>query len=249
LNRFILMLQFFTRIPINKTVSVEADDFKYGSIFLPVVGLVIGLISVCAYIIASYTRNNLFSAVITVMALACVTGALHLDGLSDSFDGLFSSRSRERILEIMKDSRIGTMGALALIFSVLLKVSLIYGMSYKGALYSIIIAPVISRTSLLFGVAISKYARESGLGKTFIGNVTCKEFVKGFIICIIIILPLLKLYSLVFVPLIFIGPWLINRYIKSKIGGMTGDTVGALCELQEIMSFIVLAVLSNYIWK
>ena len=243
------MIQFFTRIPINKTVSVEADDFKYGSIFLPIIGLIIGLISSCAYIITHLWGNNLFAAVCAVIAVACVTGALHLDGLSDTCDGVFSSRNKERMLEIMKDSRIGTMGALALIFLVLLKVSLIFGMSYKVALYSLIIAPVISRLSLLFSFTISKYARESGLGKTFIGNVTNKEFIIGLIIGLIIIIPLLKLYSLIFILLIFIGPWIINKYMESKIGGMTGDTLGALCELQEILVFVVLSALSNYIWK
>lgn len=249
MDRLILMLQFFTRLPINKEVAVEQEDFKYGSIYLPVVGLIIGLINAGAYYIAMYSKNKYFAAVVTIMAWVMTTGALHMDGLSDTCDGMFSSRSRDRMLEIMKDSRIGTMGALAIVFSVLLKTSLVFGLDYKASLYSVIIAPVVARTSLLYAVTIAKYAREKGLGKTFIGNVTYRELVIGIIICILIVFPFLKLYSLIMAAQIIIVTRIMNNTMESKIGGMTGDTLGALCEMQEILSLFVLSLLSGYIWN
>lgn len=249
MKRFLLMLQFFTRIPVNISLPAEARDFRRGSVYFPLIGLVVGLFSSLAYYLAVYTGNRFFASVAAVMAWIMVTGALHLDGLSDTCDGIFSSRSKDRVLEIMKDSRIGTMGALALLLAVLLKVSLIRGLDLKSGIYALIISPVIARTSVLFGIVIAKYPREKGLGKMFIGNVTIREFIVGFIICVLIVSPFLKLYSFAFFAGVFIIPWIFNRYMESKIGGMTGDTLGALCEIQEIISLLMFSVLSGYIWR
>lgn len=249
MKRFLLMIQFFTRIPVNMVLPSENEDFKEGSIYLPLVGLIVGCICAAAYYIACLSGNTLFAAAAAVLVWAGVTGAIHLDGLSDTCDGIFSSRSKKKILEIMKDSRIGTMGALALIFAVLLKISLIAGFGRAEALYSIVLSPVIARTSLLYGTVIAKYPREKGMGQLFIGSVTMREFFKGLIIFLIIILPFVKLYLTVLVLMVFIVPKMINSYMESKIGGMTGDTLGALCEIQEILSLMVLHILSGYIWR
>ncbi|KPU46275.1 cobalamin synthase [Oxobacter pfennigii] len=249
MNRLILMLQFFTRIPINKEVPVEPEDFRGGSIFFPVVGLVVGLINLAVYYLARHTGNYMFAAILAVLSWASITGALHLDGLSDTCDGIFSSRTKDKMLEIMKDSRIGAMGALSLIFAVFVKISLIWGLSYSQALYTLIIAPVIARTSMLYGITIAKYPREKGLGQTFIGNVTIKEFSIGLIICSIIVFPLAKLYTLVLLFMVFAVPMFFNDYFEKKLGGMTGDTLGALCEIQEILCMLVITLLSNNIWR
>lgn len=249
LNRFILMVQFFTRIPVNKTVPVEKEDFRTGSIYFPVIGLIVGLVSALAYLLVSSTGNMFLSSIIAVLASVMVTGALHVDGLADTCDGVFSSRSKEKMLEIMKDSRIGTMGAIAIIFLVLAKVALIWGMNYRLAIASVIIAPVISRTSMLYGITIAKYPRENGLGKTFIGNVTSKEFAKGLIICTLMIIPAARLFTPLFIAAVAVVPRVFNRYIENRIGGMTGDTLGALNEIQEVLCLLMLSLMSGYIWR
>ena len=118
LRRLIYDFQFMTRIPINISVPLEEDDPAEAMIFFPVVALVIGALSLgVAALMNALTENALVAALGAVAMSAYVSGGLHLDGLSDVCDGLFSGRDRERVLEIMHDSRMGTFGGVGLFFA------------------------------------------------------------------------------------------------------------------------------------
>ncbi len=150
LNDFLLMIQFFTRIPVNKNLQCEKENFKRGAFFLPVVAFIIGGMEFLIYLgLKNFLPANVI-IVLLILFTAMVTGGLHMDGLADTCDGFFSLRDKERIVEIMKDSRIGSYGTIALIIDLLLKYQLLYSLVLKGYSIAIVLAPIIGRISILF---------------------------------------------------------------------------------------------------
>ncbi len=176
-------------------------------------------------------------SVIIVLYMVFITGALHLDGLADTADGLFSFRSREQMLEIMKDSRIGTMGAVAIVMVLITKTSCIYAVS--NPLWLLII-PAYARFSMVFGVYMFKYAREEGTAKSFFGNYSPAVFIQGLIpMGLSVLLGAVSFAVLNISFIIFI--LLISKLYRSRIGGITGDMLGAMCESCEAL-LLILAV-------
>ncbi|HAS72872.1 MAG TPA: adenosylcobinamide-GDP ribazoletransferase, partial [Clostridiales bacterium UBA8960] len=160
---FLLMLSFFTRLPLGNMVAYSAKTYEDGLVTFPAVGLVTGVFVMLPSIILS--QQSPLLSLLTMLVYLMVTGGIHLDGLADSFDGLFSRRSRERTLEIMKDSHIGTFGVIALI---------LYFMSFfvSASLLSwkwLFLMPFVGKTMGYFAASISQYAREDeGMGYIFI---------------------------------------------------------------------------------
>ena len=211
---FLLLLSFMTRIPMPKT---EYDEEKLGKSmkYFPVVGIIVGFILLFFCIIFNFIFKNLnYSTALPLMILVVIltdlitTGALHLDGLADTFDGIFSYRSKHKMLEIMKDSRLGSNGALALILYFLLKFVLFYSLiieSRELTLYAIMTYPVVARFCSVVSCASSPYARGSGMGKTFVDNTkTC-----GLIVATVI--TLLYTIGMLFMPFIRLCFFKIDR--------------------------------------
>jgi adenosylcobinamide-GDP ribazoletransferase len=199
------------------------------------VGLTVGLPLWLFYNYAQVYLPQTAMAVITVLYLVLVTGALHLDGLADTADGIFSFRDREKMLEIMKDSRIGTMGAVAIVMVLMIKAFSAYSLS--NPLYYLLI-PAYARFSMVFGFYMFKYARETGTAAAFFGNFSPLVFAQG--ILLLGASYFLGLYQFVIFNtafLIFI--YLITRLYKNKIGGITGDMLGGMCESCEAFLFLL----------
>jgi len=244
MKRFVGMLQFLTRMTIIKDLPFD-EEFNKGIIYFPLVGAVQGLIIAGIYLGVSYLLNPNIAAILTVAAYLCLTGALHLDGLGDTFDGFYSSRPKEKILSIMKDSRLGTNGMTALFFSLFLKISGIQAFAWVPQGYRmIILMPVFGKLALVLGSYNAKYAREEGLGNIFIGKVKTLEVAIATITAIAV--SIIHLKSILFVPWIFIIAMLFKEHSNSKIEGMTGDTLGALAELVEICYLLYLMIIMRW---
>ena len=188
----------------------------------------------------------LTSATLSVIAYLYITGGLHMDGLADSADGLFSGRGRERILEIMKDSRIGSNGALMMVSVILLKIFLLSELEHNMAIVLLLI-PVFSKFNVIFSCKISKYAREDGMGNFFIGKISNFNFIFA-LASIFIIIGVINYKFLYVLPIEILLTYMFTRYVSNIIGGMTGDTIGALSELSDVMSLFLINGLSNYIF-
>jgi adenosylcobinamide-GDP ribazoletransferase len=174
-----------------------------------------------------------------------VTWGLHLDGLADSADALFSFRSRERKLEIMKDSRIGTMGSLALISAVLLKVGALYSLGplwWIGAL----LAPMWGRWSDIYGIFFFPAAREGGMGRNFNEQVRKRDFVFATISALLIGGFLLPTWGALVGLVVLVVAHLMARWMVGVLGGLTGDTYGAMSEIGEIVVLLTLAALVHH---
>ncbi|ABS32969.1 adenosylcobinamide-GDP ribazoletransferase [Clostridium botulinum] len=244
LNDFLLMIQFFTRIPVNKNLQCEKVNFRRGAFFLPVVASIIGGIEFLVYL---GLKNFLPPNVIIVLLLlftAMITGGLHMDGLADTCDGFFSLRDKERIIEIMKDSRMGAFGTIAMIINLLLKYQLLYSLVLKDCSIAIILAPVIGRISILFLCLSKRTAKKNGSGNIFIGNMS-----KPIIFLITIIALAMNTYflglkiTIISFIAVLIITYLFYLLCLNKINGLTGDTLGACNELGEITFLLILLMM------
>ncbi|QXM05644.1 adenosylcobinamide-GDP ribazoletransferase [Crassaminicella indica] len=233
MKKFIVMLQFLTRIPINLYLKVDEKDFSDGIIYFPLVGLVIGMFMVSFHYIGYKLGGAFLAATISVVSEVFITGGLHLDGLGDTFDGIYSNRPKEIILEIMKDSRLGTNAALAIFCTILLKIAFIYSFSLPDVYGVLLLMPVFSRLSIVYAARFSVYARSSGMGNLFIGKTNNKHLAIAVMIAICI--SFINIRAIPFTLICFLFSIWYIKHISSKIGGMTGDTLGALCELSELV--------------
>ena len=245
MKRLILMIQFLTRIPILVQLDVDEKDFLEGVIYFPLVGLVIGMFVLSFYHLGNWLGGSFAAAVLAVAIEVFITGGLHLDGLGDTFDGIYSNRPKDRVLEIMKDSRLGTNAALAILLTLLLKVAFISSISISKAGGILLLMPVFSRFSLVFASRYAKYARSNGMGNLYIGKVNNRQLLMAGIMTLLF--SLVTSWSIPFLPIVCIFSLLYIRHITGKIDGMTGDTLGALCELAELVYLFYHLVVFNIV--
>jgi adenosylcobinamide-GDP ribazoletransferase len=240
---FLLLLQFMTRIP---TPKMEYDSKKLGKAmkFFPVVGMIIGAILYYAYLfLGNFFQSPEVIIIFIILLEIVLTGGLHLDGLADTFDGIFSYRSKKRMLEIMKDSRIGSNGALSLIIYFALKGTLLNEtLALDHAPYFLLVMPVIARFISVLNCGVAKYARPSGMGKDLVGETNLLGVAISFVITAAYsyyFIGIVGIYAILIVG--FIGTYF-AKLMERKIGGITGDTLGAVLEMSGILVLVVGAV-------
>ncbi|KGK81967.1 cobalamin synthase [Desulfosporosinus sp. HMP52] len=234
----LIALTFFTRIPLPVPQDITTEEFTRSYRFYPLVGLIIGLLLwLLAKALIPYFPPLVIGAILLGAELM-LTGGIHLDGFMDSMDGLLSARSPERILEIMKDSRVGAHASMALVGLLLLKFSLLASLT-PSMLSILIVMPMLARWVFQIGVIAFPYARSQGLGKGFHEASQWVTFLLGGAIILVISFYLLGLAG----PIAFGVSALIITLMASRIsallGGLTGDLYGAFIELSEVICLLV----------
>lgn len=246
MKRLVLMIQFLTRIPIPANLEVGTEDFGKGLVLAPAVGLIIGGFLSLAFWLLEGLLPSFVLAVLLMVLYILLTGGLHLDGLGDTFDGLFSNRSRERMLEIMRDSRVGSNAVLALVSVLLLNTGLLASvgsLQKLSPLQLILLFPVAGRMGSVTGAGISRYARSGeGLGKTFIDFCGAREVVEGLALGALLFFCIGGFTGLLLAPFPAVTAVLLTKAFSRKIGGATGDILGAVCELNQTL-FLLFAIL------
>ena len=160
----ILSLQFYTRIPVNIPIDFNSKNIKYSIFFLPLVGALIGTLGgLIYYMIRPY--NTLIAGLTALLVTIITTGGLHIDGLSDTFDGFLSNRNKAKILEIMQDSRIGAFGVLSIVLLILFKFILI--ISIENLPIALILSFANSRLIVSRIISYKKISKPEGLGNLF----------------------------------------------------------------------------------
>lgn len=243
---FILTMQFLTRIPINADLKATEEDFAKGVVYFPIAGLIIGAFNLAILLAASKLLGGLFPVVCCVLAGTAITGGFHVDGLADTCDGIFSSRTRDKMLEIMRDSRIGTNGTIAIIFDYLLKLTLLAMLTGKGLYLAVLLSPVAAKTLMVLLMKTSVYARSGpGLGGLYLEKQTIRATVLAAVIGISIITAFSGLWGITALAGCAVICFLYRSFIYSKLQGMTGDTLGAANELLEITFILITAVMAG----
>ncbi|MCB4790389.1 MAG: adenosylcobinamide-GDP ribazoletransferase [Elusimicrobia bacterium] len=239
----VIALQFLTVLPVKVKEFSDKADFSKALVCFPVVGFLLGLfLAIMNSVLANVFPHLLLNAIL-VLILTILTGGLHLDGLADTVDGICSMKEKEKALEIMRDSHIGTMGVLSLIFIILFKVILLDSISLSFKTPVLIIMPVISRWSMLVPLYLFKYARQEGKAKIFFDSMNLKTLIMSAIILFVLVIYFLKLTGFYTVLIIFASTFIIARFLNNKIGGFTGDMLGAVNEINEVLFLFIMGVL------
>ena len=241
LRQFLIALQFMTVFRLRGELGETDQDLAASVGYYPLVGLVLGgLLAICS-VLFTILFPPLVSGLLLVLALAVFTYGLHLDGLADTADGLFSHRDKGRKLEIMKDSSVGVFGVLALVFILGLKTVLLTELTFPEARPALVLFPMWGRLAVSLTACLSIYARESGgLGQPFINLAGSRELylAAGTSLIFSAFWGLPGLTAMLAVILAAVGGvWLWRRLL----GGVTGDILGAVAETCECLGLLVVA--------
>lgn len=245
MKRFLFTLGFMTRIPIPMQMKMEEGDMEKGFVYFPLVGLVIGLVDMIVYFLFSKLLPESMAIIMAILANLFVTGAFHLDGLCDTADGIYSARTKERMLEIMKDSRLGTNGGIALVIDLALKY---FGIANCGryAWFMILLMPVAGK--MVQGVVAYKavYPRKNGIG-IYVGTIPKWGAVGAALLGLVPMVLAFGLWGILIWAVLLLMAYLFRRYITNIIGGVTGDVMGAASELSEIWLLFLVLILTRYV--
>jgi adenosylcobinamide-GDP ribazoletransferase len=223
---------FLTRLPVRFDTPAEQDVGR-SLAFFPFVGLTLGVLLAVAASLAA-TLPPSVTAVGLVALLAAMTGGLHLDGLADVFDGLGGSHGdRGRMLAIMRDSRIGAHGALALLLVVLAKVFAASVIIQRDALWAVVLFPAVARCSVVPLIVCFPYVRDEGLGRSFRDGGSATELVWATIFTLAL-LVCAGARSLTPTAVALAAAFGFGVWMRRRLGGLTGDVYGAAIELAEV---------------
>lgn len=240
MNAFFAALQFLTLWPWPKRVERSGDEVGRSAIFFPVIGFALGLILVVIdWLLQPFTPSGLLS-VMLVIVLVLATRALHLDGLADTFDGLGAGGERERVLQIMDDSHIGVFGAAAIVLIIFAKVQALESMG-DGRWRALVMAPVLSRWAMVLLACRSKAAKE-GLGSTMITSMEAKHFFYATLITLVLAAGVRQAVGIVLMAWVALFTIGCKIYLHRRLGGVTGDTFGAVGELSETSVLVLMAL-------
>ncbi len=245
LNLFYLALSFFTRLPVPKTMHYSEALLNKANRYFSLVGLVIGLLLALSYVCFSTLLPANISILLTMTISLLLTGAFHEDGLADMADGIGGAFTIEKRLIIMKDSRIGTYGAVTLVMVLLLKFTLLVNLAEQDSnhlLLAIILAEALSRA--VAGSLISSMPYVSDIEQSKSKPLAQAQSSSELTILLLIGLAPLIFYSseviflLVIVLVLF--RWLFKQWLMARIGGFTGDCLGAGQQLSELLIYLTL---------
>jgi adenosylcobinamide-GDP ribazoletransferase len=232
-GEFLIAFQFLTVITVRKTLPFDEVAFGRSAAFFPLVGGIMGgIVWALDRILSPFVPPTLLSVVLTMM-LAILSRGLHLDGLADSADGFFGGRDRQHCLDIMKDSRIGTFGALALTGVLLLKVRALDLLVGEMRVHALFLAPLLSRWALVRMAFHAHPARDEGLGALLVPNVHGRELLWASAFTVVVTTLVAGSVGLLLFIVILGVTVSVSGYCHHRLGGVTGDTLGAIGELVE----------------
>lgn len=227
LKSFISAMRTLTAIPVPGKECEKYEDSLYA---FPLVGALLGSL---LWLLASAPLPTAVLAAFMLTAQTLLTCGFHLDGIADAADGFGGGYTKERSLEIMKDSQIGAFGALALALTLLLKFTLFYSLLQVGETRMVIFAMLISRTTQVFQCVTLPYARPTGTAAATVQNSRPRHLMVALALCVLLLLPAGP-RTLLLLPVGLAAAFLWGLYCKHRVGGITGDLLGATNEIVEI---------------
>jgi adenosylcobinamide-GDP ribazoletransferase len=234
MRRLVEAIRFLTIVPLPGAGHDTADELPGATAFFPVVGILIGVAAACLATGLWALFPAGVASVLLVTALAAVSGGFHMDGLADTADGFFSARPKARVLEIMKDSHIGAMGVMAVVCVLAMKVAAIASMGQPDVWKAAFLMPVAGRCSLVIGIAILPAAGvDGGLGKLFSQRRSSLAALWALAVLSAAGWATSGSRGLIAAGAAVVVVAVFSAACYGKIGGSTGDTLGATCELAE----------------
>lgn len=244
LRLFFIALQFFTRLPIPRWVGFDERWLHHASRYFPAVGLVVGAVTAVAYYVAEWLWTPVVAVLVSTIAGIWLTGAFHEDGFADTCDGLGGGMTRERVLEIMTDSRIGSYGAVGIVLLLALKCAVLSALPPATAIAALLLAHPWSRLVSCALIWRLEYAKGQGKAKPLAQRMSHAEFL---IATVTVLLPACALYlggwlswraiAVGTLCAVLIAVWLARKFLR-RIGGYTGDCLGAVQQVSEVACYL-----------
>lgn len=237
-------LMLLTRLPVPP--SLAAHRGARAAWAWPLAGLAVGAIAaVVAFAALALGLSAGLAAGLALAATMLVTGGLHEDGLADCTDGFWGARERERRLEIMKDSRIGAYGVLAIIIVTGLRWLALASLFSFGSVWSALFIPaLLSRGAMAFAMADLPFARGDGLAKA-VGRPSRSVAGAGYGLAAVMAVLMTGMAAIPAIVSVALTALAVTRIAKAKIGGQTGDVLGATQQLSEVVALLTLVVVLN----
>ena len=244
---FWIAIEFLTVIPLPFKREWKQKEIASSLIFFPVVGLLIGVL----LFLVNWGLGEVFPAVVTaaltLIVWVLISGAMHLDGLADCCDG-FGGSTPEKRLEIMKDSHTGAFGAVGICLLLLLKFAAIVSLPGDWLLGTFLLAPLLGSWAMVLSITAFSYARKSGAGLAFKQGATVQRLFIATIITLAAAILLAGWRGIVMMAIICLATLLLGILFKSRLGGLTGDTYGAVKEVNEAVVLIFMPVLLSIVF-
>lgn len=255
LRLFFVALQFFTRLPVPAWVGFDENWLQHAARYFPLVGCVVAAIAAAVYAAAASLLPAPVAAALSTAASIYLTGAFHEDGFADTCDGLGGGMTRERVLEIMKDSRIGAYGAIGIVCMLATKLSALAMLAPAQAVAALFLAHPLSRLAACSLIWKLDYVRGEGKAKPLAEQMTTAEFA---IAGATALLPAALLLATGWTtPSAVLGAmlaallaalWLGHKFVR-RLGGYSGDCLGAVQQVAEVMIYVaVLALAGQGAW-
>ena len=260
LRAFASAFTFLTRIPAWRVVAHDANDLPGATAYFPVVGLVVGAVGGLVFAGALLFWPPYLATVVSVAFTVWMTGAFHEDALADSIDGFGGGRERARVLEIMKDSRVGSYALVGMLLVLAAKMTALYAIfaaavaqdapSSAGQIAvgrALVAAHVLGRWSSVVLIARQPYVcvpmpeERPSAGKAFVGAVTPTRLLFACTATFLILATVLEWRAIGVAAIAITAVWLAARYFARRIGGVTGDALGAANQLIELTVYLALA--------
>jgi adenosylcobinamide-GDP ribazoletransferase len=245
---FFTALMFFTRIPCPKWVDHSEEYLNKASKYFPVIGIIIGSVSAFIYWLFQLIFPAEIALILSMISSVIITGAFHEDGFADVCDGFGGGWTKEKILLIMKDSRLGTFGVIGLGLILLLKWSVLKYFPVNTLMIALVSGHAISRLNAVSLIFTDDYARDDDTSKSkpLATKMSPGELIFAMLFGIVPLILFANVYVLlVLVPLLFVR-WYFSRYFKKWIGGYTGDCLGAVQQVSEIVFYLSLILIFKY---
>ncbi len=245
MRAFLTALQFLTIIRLKNNLALKARDLGGSMLFFPLVGLVLGGLQGAFYALTRMFLPAGAAVMLTVALGVFLTRGLHLDGLSDTLDGIGGGQGREEALRIMKDSHTGAFGVVGLILDLMGRVIFLWDLPPYLAGAALVLSPVCSRFSAVLMTALSPYARpEGGLGAPYVQGLEKRTVVLAGLFAVIPCLVWRPVEGAGVFALSVLTALTAGWYFQKRLGGVTGDTFGALIEGTELLALLYFLVLS-----
>jgi adenosylcobinamide-GDP ribazoletransferase len=240
---FLAACQFLTILPWPKRADRSADEIGKAAVFFPLVGLVLGAVLVLINHALKFFFPAALLSLILVALLAWVTRSLHLDGLADTFDGLGAGGARERILKIMDDPRTGVFGVLAVVLVILFKARSIEMMDTERW-RALLTAPLMGRWAMVL-LAYRATAAKEGLGSLFIAGVQGRHLFVATLMAFVLVAGFSGVAGIGIMVWVALFTLACKYFFHHRLGGVTGDTFGAVEELSETSAVLLFALVQR----
>lgn len=237
LEDILVAFRYLTILPVPRRRA--PGDLGRAAGWFPVVGLVLGACLALASLAADRLVPPGVGGMLLVALWAGLTGGLHLDGLADASDGLGGGWSRERALAIMRDARSGPFGVTAIVLVLGLKAATAATLPEGLAWRAVVLAPVLGRAGPLLLVRLCPAARPEGAGHALAAGARWPSLLAGGLVAVVVAVAMLGAWSVLLLTVSGLLAWGWAAYLRRRIGGFTGDTLGALVEVTEAITLTI----------